>query len=284
MGKFSDALKKAEISSGGQPAGLATDKFVEIGREEIEALKLDTGVPEAPHPPSRQSLGKLDPLLVSVLEPNTPVAECFKILRAKLLFTQNCQPCKTIMVSSPQPFDGKTMVAANLAVSIARGLDEHVLLVDCDLRSPKLHQSFGLELHQGLREYLEDGNSLSQYLVKTPVEKLTLLPAGETPVNPSELLSSEKMRALIRELKDRYQDRYVIIDTPPAQFTPEGSVLASQVDGVLLIARSGKTSRELLLQVTNNIGRDKILGIVFNASNGSEGDLHSYNGYYPKEN
>ena len=101
-------------------------------------------------------------------------------------------------------------------------------------------------------------------------------------MNPSELLSSEKMRALIRELKDRYKDRYVIIDTPPVQFTPEGSVLASMVDGVLLIARYGKTSREFLLQVANNIGRDKILGIVFNASNGSQGDLHSYNGYYPK--
>jgi len=185
------------------------------------------------------------------------------------------------MVSSPQPSDGKTMVAANLAVSIARGLDEHVLLVDCDLRSPKLHQSFGLDLHQGLREYLENGNSLSQYLIKTPVEKLTLLPAGSIPVNPSELLSSERMKTLVREIKARYRDRYIIFDTPPAQFTPEGSILASMVDGVLLIARSGKTSRELLSQVANNIGRDKILGIVFNASNGGHADLRSMQGYYP---
>ena len=170
-----------------------------------------------------------------------------------------------------------------ISVSIARGLDEHVLLVDCDLRSPKLHQNFGLELHQGLREYLENGNSLSQYLVKTPVEKLTLLPAGSIPVNPSELLSSEKMRTLVKEIKARYQDRYIIFDTPPAQFTPEGSILASMVDGVLLIVRSGKTSRDIL-QVTNNIGREKILGIVFNASNGSHGDVRSLQGYYPEEN
>ena len=100
-------------------------------------------------------------------------------------------------------------------------------------------------------------------------------------MNPSELLSSERMKTLVREIKDRYQDRYIIFDTPPAQFTPEGSILASMVDGVLLIARSGKTSRELLVQVANNIGREKILGIVFNASNGSHADLRSMQGYYP---
>ena len=114
MGKFSDALKKTETSRGGQPVRLANDKSVHIRREEIEALKIDTDVSQAPLLPSCQSSGKLDPLLVSLQEPNTPVAECFKILRAKLLFTQNCQPCRTIMVSSPESSDGKTMVAANL--------------------------------------------------------------------------------------------------------------------------------------------------------------------------
>jgi capsular exopolysaccharide synthesis family protein len=280
MGKFSDALKKSETSRRKQLAGEVVEKLVQIPQQEVKGRRLDTEAPEAFNQPSWQSPGKLDPCLVSLFEPNTPAAECFKILRAKLLFSQKCPPCKAIMVTSPQPCDGKTVVAANLAVSIARGLDEHVLLVDCDLRSPKLHKSFDLEVHRGLREYLEDGNSLSPYLVKTPVEKLTLLPAGEIPANPSELLSSEKMRNLIGELKARYQDRYVIVDTPPAQFTPEGSFMASMLDGVLLIARSGKTSRELLVQLAESIGRDKILGVVFNASNGSNGDRRFIRGYY----
>ena len=112
MGKFSDALKKAETSKGKQPVGEVTEELVQVPHEEISAMRLDTDIPEAVPSSSWQSPGKIDPCLVSLLEPNTAAAECFKILRAKLLFTHNGPACRAVMVSSPQSSDGKTMVAA----------------------------------------------------------------------------------------------------------------------------------------------------------------------------
>ena len=99
------------------------------------------------------------------------------------------------------------------------------------------------------------------------VKKLTLLPAGLPPPNPSELLSSEKMRLLIAQLKARYHDRYIVIDATPAQLAAETAFLANAVDGVLLVVRSGQTPKKAILAAIDNIGREKILGLVFNASN-----------------
>jgi capsular exopolysaccharide synthesis family protein len=187
------------------------------------------------------------------------------------------------MVTSPQPQDGKSIVAANLAISIAQSINEHVLLMDCDLRRPSQHQLIDLQSHLGLREYLEDGDSVAPHLFKTPVRKLTLLPAGRPPPNPSELLGSEKMRLLIAELKTRYQDRYIILDATPAKFVAEAAFLAPDVDCVLLVVRSGKTSRESALEAIENIGREKILGVVFNASTEAQRKYEKFYRYYRKE-
>ena len=202
------------------------------------------------------------------------------MLRAKILSRSMTSRHQAIMVTSAQPLDGKSLVAANLAISIAQGINEHVLLVDCDLRLPSLHRYFGLQVHHGLREYLEDGTSIEPYLSKTPVRKLTLLPAGSPPPNPSELLSSEKMRLLIKELKTRYQDRFVIFDSTPAQFSAETASLTLEMDTVLLVVHSGKTPKEAILAAIDNIGREKILGVVFNASDEKKKSYRTYYSHY----
>ena len=186
------------------------------------------------------------------------------------------------MVTGAEPADGKTLVSANLAVSIAQGMNHYVLLVDCDLRRPSLQKIFGLKAKQGLREYLENGDSIAPYLLKTPVGKLTLLPAGQPSSSPSELLGSEKMELLIQELKGRYPDRFIILDSPPAHFTAESFSLSSIMDGVLLVVRSGKTSREPLEHVVANIPREKIIGVVFNASAEVQRDYRYYYKYYQR--
>ena len=184
------------------------------------------------------------------------------------------------MVTGAEPADGKTLVAANLAVSIAQGMNHYVLLVDCDLRRPSLHKSLGLQAKQGLREYLEEGNSIAPYLIKTPVGKLTLLPAGKPSSSPSELLASDKMKLLVQELRQRYPDRFIILDSPPALFTAETSSLYSMMDGVLLVVRAGKTNKDPIIDVLANIGREKIVGVVFNASIEVQRDYRSYYKYY----
>ncbi len=224
----------------------------------------------------------MDPRLQLFIEPNAVAAEAFKMLRAKILTKNAASRPRSIMITSPQPMDGKTMVSANLAISIAKGINEYVVLVDCDLRRPSLHKLLGLEPAQGIREYLEEGTSVADYMVKTPIEKLTLLPSGKPPENPSELLSSEKMHHLVRELKERYEDRYIIFDATPAQFSAETSFLASMVDAVILVVRAGETAKALLLDAVEVIGRDKILGLVFNASTETLKEYGYYYKYYSK--
>jgi len=266
MGKFFDALRKAESSQPRHKSDVDSMKVVEISHEEIDAVRLDTTLVEQPVPaPAASFNGEADPLLVVLSQPQSPVAEQFKLLRAKIFCRDNVCGSLAIMITSAQSFDGKSIVAANLAVTIAQGINKHVLLVDCDLRNPTLHQLFGMQPSDGIREYLDNGTSIDPYLQKTQVDKLTLLPAGQPPPNPSELLSSEKMRQLIAELKSRYQDRYIILDATPAGFAAETNFLATIMDNVLLVVRSGKSAMKPIKEAIDHIGRDRILGIVFNS-------------------
>jgi len=178
---------------------------------------------------------------------------------------------------------GNQTVHANLAVSIAQGINHYVLLVDCDLRRPTLHKTFGLQVKDGLREYLEEGTSIAPYLVKTPVSKLTLLPAGNPIASPSELLSSEKMHLLTQEIRDRYQDRFIIFDTPPAHFIADTAFLADVLDGVVLVVHAGRSHGEIVKDVVASIGKENILGVVFNATEEAEREYGFYYRYYKKK-
>ena len=171
---------------------------------------------------------------------------------------------RTILVSSALAGEGKSTVSANLAVAISQMIGEYVLLVDSDLRRPDLHNFFGMQPKPGLAEYLAEELDLADLLVRTEFEKLTLLQAGKVAANSTELLHSDKMRNLIKELKSRYSDRYIIIDSPPLLSTSEPDVLAEQVDGIVLVVRAGMTPREIVEDILSQLNPDKILGVVMN--------------------
>ena len=283
MGKFFEALKKVRTTERKSLASEPTQhKVVRISPEAIDALRLDTESYRSPKVEKPSASTDMDPRLKLFLEPYSVSGEIFKVLRAKILTRNLESKPKSIMITSPQPMDGKSTVASNLAISIARGINEHVMLVDCDLRRPSLDKFFGLKSTEGIREYLESGTSVAPYLIKTPIDKLTLLPSGNPPHNPSELLSSDKMRKLILELQERYEDRYIIFDATPAQFSAETTFLASMVESVLLVVRSEKTPRDLTIDAVESIGREKILGIVFNANNEPAKGYGYYYRYYRK--
>lgn len=206
----------------------------------------------------------LDPCLISVLKPHSPEAEQFRLLKNNILFPEKGVPPKSIMVTSTVSGEGKSFVSANLAVSIAQNIDEYVLLMDCDLRGPSIHSIFGLKANRGLSNYLSENVPLSSLFIKTFLNKLTILPAGKIPPNPSELLSSEQMRRLIHELKIRYSDRYIIIDTPPPYITSEANAIARQVDGIIIVVKHGTTRKKDVLDIINYYGREKIIGVIFN--------------------
>jgi exopolysaccharide/PEP-CTERM locus tyrosine autokinase len=206
----------------------------------------------------------IDNNLVTLLDPLSHEAEQFKMLRTNLFYPVSGKVPRSILVTSTVPGEGKSFVASNLAIAISQDIDRYVLVVDCDLRRPKIHTQFGFGDVPGLSDYLAKGTDLQDLLINTRVSKLSILPAGKTPPNPAELLSSEKMSALLEEITQRYRDRMIIIDSPPPKLTAESSFLARKVDGVVLVVNYGKTRRDDVKELVGKLGKDKIIGSVIN--------------------
>lgn len=276
MGKIFDALKKSDKERRVTPSQKSGPRVVVDNRPESEKASGD-----APQPFFEYK--NVDDNLVSLLNPQSLEAEQFKQIKTILLFPVSGQPPRSIMVTSALPGEGKSFVSANLAVSIAQNIDEHVLLMDCDVRRPCIHSRFGYGDVQGLSDYLTGKASFSSLLLKPKLNKLSIFPAGIPPHNPAELLSSQRMANLLKEVKNRYSDRYVIIDSPPPHLTAETSVIAKQVDAVLLVIKYGSTKRELVEDLVNKIGKDKICGVIINWSNMSSSKYYGY-GKYNKDN
>jgi len=225
---------------------------------------------------ARQYSGKL----VAHWAPDSVNAQMFKIIRGRILHNKNRPAPKAIMVTSALPGEGKTFVASNLAVTFAMGLDEKVFLIDTDLHHPSIHKIFGYTNKYGLSEHLQGKKDIPELLIKTKIENLTLLLSGNPPSNPVELLSSKNIVDFVKEAKDRYQDRFIIMDTAPSQLTAETNFLANHADGIILVVMCGKTPRPVIEKTVENFGREKILGMVFNGYNPAYKPYHRYTKYY----
>jgi tyrosine-protein kinase Etk/Wzc len=233
------------------------------------------------HRPSARYLPILD-------DSKSQLAESFRTLRSNLLFTGVDRPQRTMLFTSPIPGDGKTTCAANLGVGLSQ-LGKRVLLVDADLRKPALHRAFGLSSTPGIVNVLVEENwqeALDKAIQATQIQNLSLLPCGNVPPNPNEMLGSEKMGQVMEFLSGRYD--FVIFDAPPLLAVSDPMVLASRVDGIVLVVRGGQTSRSALknsMDLLNNC-RSKVLGIVLNGIDFKREryyyDYHSkyYSAYY----
>lgn len=278
MGKIFDALEKAT----GQAEATKSPVREKSRKKGRRRLSMDNVVPFT-HRTYPVTESKLDYNLVVYHEPRSVEAELFKVLRTNLLFPSEGKPPKSILVTSAIPGDGKSLVSSNLAISIAQGVEEHVLLIDADIRKPSINRYFDIGSTEGLSEYLITGKDVSQKFIKTPIEKLTILPAGTPPDNPTELLTTQKMKALIKEVTQRYDDRYIIIDSAPPSLAPETSAIANYVDGILIVVRSGKTPRKVVSEVIEQLGKEKIIGVVLNHSDQAVKKYYGYGkSYYEK--
>ena len=217
--------------------------------------------------------------VVMLSSPDSADAETFKVLRGQILFPRDRKVPRSMLVTSTFPAEGKTYVASNLATTLAMSIDEYVLAIDADLRRPRLHRMFGYSKVRGLHDYLVGNARLEELIIKSSIDKLSVLPAGKPPRNPTELLSSNMMVKFLEEVKERYQDRFVIIDSPPSSVTAESKFLAQHVDGIIYVVMANKTPRKDIEKALDNLGRDKILGIVFN---GYEQVRKSYYRYYDR--
>ena len=180
--------------------------------------------------------------LITVAHPHSPISEAYRILRTNLEFSSLDKPIRTMVVTSAGPDEGKSTTLANLAVTIAQG-GKKVILADCDLRRPRLHEIFGLDNDAGLTTMVVDDEALENPpLRETGVPNLWLLPSGPLPPNPSELLGSRRMEEIIAVLTQRAD--MVLFDAPPVIAVIDAVVLGSKVDGVLLVINAGGTKRD----------------------------------------
>ena len=212
---------------------------------------------------------------------NSALAEAFHELRTSVLLSTAKHPPKTVLVTSAKGGEGKTTVAANLAVSLAQ-LGEKVLLIDADLRRPSLHNFFGLPNTSGLVNFLT-GNPDWRSLLSHPAPiGLSVLPSGPIPPNPADLLSSEYMPALIREASKEY--KFIVLDSPPLLNLADSRILATLVDGVILVVGGGITPRELVHRAYASAvdAGSHVLGATINFAD-TRSDYYSY-GYHPDSN
>jgi capsular exopolysaccharide synthesis family protein len=269
MGKISDALERHEKEY--------TVKLEDLKQELPERLVVEK--PEVSLPEPVVLKREFSDRLVTLTDPESADAEGFKVLRGQILFPRGRPVPKSILVTSALPGEGKTYVAANLALTLALSIDEYVVVIDTDLRRPRLHHLFGYRNARGLHDYLVGGVRLDDMILESGVKKLSLLPAGKIARNATELLSSNMMATFLGEVNEKFKDWFVVIDSPPCHVMAETKSLAQHVDGIIFVVMANKTPRKDIEIAIDNLGRDKVLGVVFN---GYEAIRKSYYRYYDR--
>ncbi|WP_027954850.1 CpsD/CapB family tyrosine-protein kinase [Halobacillus kuroshimensis] len=212
--------------------------------------------------------------LVTKNNPKSPIAEQFRTIRTNLQFTSVDKDLETIVVTSANPSEGKSVTTANVAVVFAQQ-GKRVLLVDADLRKPTIHYTFRVPNTIGLSNYLIGAQKVSEIASHTDLNKLDVITCGPIPPNPSELLGSNKMKEFIEEAKHTYD--MIIFDTPPVHAVTDSQVLGNFVDGVLLVVRSKQTEKDSAVKAKEQLEQSQanILGVVLN-----DQDIKSSNYYY----
>ncbi|ACH38787.1 protein tyrosine kinase, putative [Citrifermentans bemidjiense Bem] len=217
--------------------------------------------------PQYGRLAPQNPFLVNLHDPHSPAAEEYRKLKSALVkmttgdVFRNC-----LMVTSSIPSEGKSLTALNLALSLAQELDHTVLLVDADLRRPSVHRYLNVEQGVGLSELLTGEAQVGETIIPTGIGKLSIIRAGRAIENPAELFTSQRGKALLTELKLRYPDRYIILDTPPVLPFAEARSLAHLVDGVLFVVMERLVSQANLKDALESLKACPILGMVYNAA------------------
>ena len=279
MSRVDEALGRAAALAGTQPGTpLPTGHdFTPANAADLwpsEAIVVEEAA-QVPASPIMQPLGPMEPSrdddekLVSRLLDSRSV-EQYRRLAARLHLVQAQRGTKVVMISSALPGEGKTLTAANIALTLSHSYKRRVLLIDGDLRRPWVHELFSVPNVTGLNDGIRSQNGQKVPLIRWS-ECLTLLTAGRPDSDPMSVLSSDRMRQIIAEAKATFD--WVIIDTPPVGLLSDANLLAAIVDTVILVLQAGRTAFHEVNKVVQTLGRDSILGVVLNRV--------EHNGRYP---
>lgn len=201
---------------------------------------------------------------ITITDPRSPTAEAYRTLRTNVSYTSVDKPLKTIMVTSTEPGEGKSTTISNLAVVFAQN-GKRVILADCDLRHPSIHNKMGLHNRIGMSNLFgQSADILNGNRQATKVDNLSVITTGLLPPNPAELLGSQKMQSILAALRESAD--VVLIDTPPTLAVTDSAILAPTIDGIILVVRPGKTRVNALRQTLDQMTqvKAKVLGIVLN--------------------
>lgn len=218
-------------------------------------------------------------ILFSHIRPKSAIAEAFRTLRTNIGFSSYSGANKIILTTSPAPDEGKSTVSTNLAIVLAQA-QSRILLVDCDLRKPVLHQYFELDNRRGLTNLLVQDLAVEDVIQTTRVDGMHVITSGPIPPNPSELLGSDRMAGLLARVRELYD--VALLDTPPVIAVTDAALLAPQADSVLLVLKAGSTRIEMAQEARNllqNVGV-KSISVVLNAVELHGGGYYNYYSYY----
>ncbi len=212
---------------------------------------------------SDNEISKIEARFITHFNPRSSISEAYRILRTNLTFSAVKEPVKSIVVTSSLPQEGKSTIVGNLAITFAQ-MGNRSIIIDTDLRKPVFNKIFKGQSLKGLSDVLVGHVRLNDAIFKTNIENLHLLPSGALPPNPTELLSSIKMKDLHQELKGAYE--YLFFDSPPALGVADPTIIGNLCDGLLFVVYSGKTNRDMVLEAIKNLqnAHIRILGTVIN--------------------
>jgi len=293
MSRIHEALKRAEeqraASQGGQVPSSQTPEAMlsDMATEAQVVANPSTGVA----PPSSTAPFTVDTLLARASQhdwaPDTKTmlffnteeqaygTEEFRTLRSRLYQMREKQSLKKVLVTSPLPKEGKSLVAANLAQVMVRQHGRRALLIDADLRGARLHQALGTSARPGLAEYLLAENDEFGIMQRAAMENLFFIPSGRSVSNPAELVANGRLKILLNRVEALFD--WIIIDSPPAVPVSDASLLANYCDGVLMVVRSNATPVDMARKARQEFRDKHLIGVVLN---GIEAGSSPYNQYY----
>lgn len=214
--------------------------------------------------------------LITLVDPSSPVSEQYRTIRTNIQFASSIdRKLQTLVVTSSGPSEGKSTTAANLAVVFAKS-GQRVLLVDADMRKPTVFKTFQLTNEVGLSTVLSTSTRIDNAAQKTSIENLSVLTSGPKPPNPSELLGSMRMDQVIQEARNLYD--IIIFDMPPIVAVTDAQIMASKVDGTLLVVRENMTKKESVTKAREllHLVNARVLGVVYNGAEQSKDQGYYY--------
>lgn len=252
-----DKVKNQPPSEGGQAgrqgvkgAQQAASPPLDINYSQTQTVKLDTD--------------NLERNRIFAFNKNDPMSVTFDVLRTQILQTMEEKGWRTLAITSPTPAVGKTVVGINLAMSIAQKTDKTAMLVDFDLRQPRIGLYLGLPMEKSLNDLLDDEANLSHILVNPDIPRLVLLPTKQAVTNPAETLSSQKISNLIKDLRDRYDSRIIIFDLPSLLHADDAISVLPQIDCVLMVFANGQHTKRDIDDALRHLSKTNLIGTVFN--------------------